>query len=208
MGHVGGNLPDSSLILWDYDSGQIIHRMAGHEGGIFDIAFTPDSKQALSASQDGELMLWDLESGTLVNRLVGHQSSVNSVEISDDGEHAISGSLGGDIIYWNLKSGEIVHRMLGHFEGRGVYDVAFLPDDKAISSAWDATLIIWDLASGNQVRRLTGFDSVTGGHFEFDGDAGIHGLPGAHARRGALAVVVKVAAHQFSQPVATGGTKQ
>ncbi len=181
----GGNDPDTDLILWDYETGTALRHMTGNEGSIFDIAFTPDGNQALTAMQDGTLILWDIAAalkpgsttGNVIRRLEGHQGSVNSVEISSDGRYAISGSLGGGVIYWDLHTGEILQRMFGHFEGRGVYDVAFLPgEQQAVSSSWDGSMIVWDLQSGEQLQRLTGLTGGVGSHFSADGDWGIHGI--------------------------------
>ena len=173
----GGNAPDHDLILWDYDLGQPLRRLTGHEGSIFDIAFMPDSKRALSAAQDGVLILWDLATGNAIRRLAGHQGSVNSVAVSRDGRYAISGAVGGSVILWDVESGEILQRMIGHFEGRGVYDVAFLPGEQhAVSSAWDGTMIVWDLERGEQIQRLTGLEGGAGSHFSADEDWGIHGI--------------------------------
>jgi WD40 repeat protein len=181
----GGNLPDQDLILWDYETGMPLSHIPTQGGSIFDIAFTPDGTQALSAMQDGSLVLWDisttlntgLAAGKEIRRLEGHQGSVNSVEISSNGRYAISGALGGSVIYWDLQTGEILQRMIGHFEGRGVYDVAFLPgEQQAVSSSWDGTMIVWDLQRGEQLQRLTGLAGGEGSHFTTDGDWGIHGI--------------------------------
>ncbi len=173
----GGNLPDQQLILWDYETGAPLHYLTADSGSVFDIAFTPDGEQALSAMQDATLILWDLATGTEIRRLVGHQSSVNSVEISSDGRNAISGATAGEVIYWDLHTGAVLQRMIGHFEGRGVYDVAFLPgEQQAVSSAWDGTMIVWDLGRGEQLQRITGLEGGAGNHFSAGGDWGIHGI--------------------------------
>lgn len=173
----GGNEPDHSLILWDYETGEVVRRMEGDGGSIFAIAFTPDGQQALTAMQDGTLVLWGLATGEPVRVLTGHQGSVNSVAVSGDGRFALSGALGGTVIYWDLQTGQILQRMIGHFEGRGVYDVVFLPgEQQAVSSSWDGTMIVWDLTSGEQIRRLTGLEGNAGSHFAASGDWGIHGI--------------------------------
>lgn len=173
----GGNEPDYDLLMWSYETGEIIRRMRSDSGNIFAIAITPDSQQAITAMQDGSLIVWDLTTGEPVRQLVGHQGSVNSVALTADGQRAISASLGGGVIYWEVATGEILQRMIGHFEGRGAYDVTFLPgEQQAVSSAWDGTMIVWDLATGEQIRRLTGLNGGAGSHFSADGDWGIHGI--------------------------------
>lgn len=173
----GGNFPDQQLIIWDYETGAPLHYLTAESGSVFDIAFTPDGEQALSAMQDATLILWDIATGTEIRRLEGDQGSVNSVEISSDGRYAISGAVTGDVIYWDLQTGTVLQRMIGHSEGRGVYDVAFLPGEQlAVSSSWDGTMIFWDLQRGEQIQRLTGLNGGVGSHFSADKDWGIHGI--------------------------------
>ncbi|MBK8906158.1 MAG: protein kinase [Anaerolineaceae bacterium] len=146
----------NGLILWDYGSGELLDQFYGHDLGINDIAFTPDSRWALTASTDSTLILWNLSSGNQLKRLTAHSSSVNAVDISSDGNYALSASVDNQVIYWDLQTGKVLQRMVGHFNGSGINDVAFLPGDHlAVSAAWDGSIIIWDLATGQQIKRLT-----------------------------------------------------
>lgn len=182
----GGNFPDHDLILWEYESGEMLHKLSGHEGSIYAVTFSPDSTQVLTASQDGTLILWNVETGEMIRQLEGHRGLVNGVDMSEDGRTAVSASLSGAIGVWDLQTGQLLHRIYGHFDGRGAYDVTFLPGDQyAISSSWDGSLVIYDVMAGEQVERLTGVDDDAGGHFPSDGDQGVHGIS-LHPNNGTL----------------------
>jgi WD40 repeat protein/class 3 adenylate cyclase len=147
---------DNSLILWDYQTGEPLRRLEGHQNTVNDVAFSPDGHQALSASDDATLILWDLDTGEMIRQLVGHTNRVTGVDISSDGSHALSSGWDGTVIHWRLPSGEVVQRLVGH-QFLEVGDVAFgVNDELAISYAKQDALIVWDLESGQQVRRLTG----------------------------------------------------
>ncbi|MFO7661096.1 MAG: protein kinase, partial [Chloroflexota bacterium] len=156
---------DNNLTLWDYAEGRPVRTIAGIERPVVDIAFTPDSKHALTSLDNEFAVLWDLETGQEIGRLVGHNGAVNGVDISSDGRFALTASLDSHLIYWNLETGEMLRRMTGYVMARGSQDVKFLPGDRlAISSGWDGTMILWDLTTGEQIHRLTGLDGGKGGH--------------------------------------------
>ncbi|MEX0704476.1 MAG: WD40 repeat domain-containing protein [Planctomycetales bacterium] len=61
--------------VWSAKSGKIVQEMSGHWDMIRDLAFTPDGKRLLSASQDSTLLLWDL-APALAKLAVEHRPAV------------------------------------------------------------------------------------------------------------------------------------
>ena len=51
----------TSCKIWDASIPQSIVRLIGHMGEISDVAFFPDGKQIMSASEDGTIRVWDVE---------------------------------------------------------------------------------------------------------------------------------------------------
>jgi WD40 repeat protein len=51
---------DPVIYLWETASGQVRHRLSGHEGRIFTVVFSAGSKRLLSGSDDSTALLWDL----------------------------------------------------------------------------------------------------------------------------------------------------
>ena len=51
---------DSTIILWDADSGIKIATLTGHKGQVTSLDFSPDGKQLISGSTDRTVKLWDI----------------------------------------------------------------------------------------------------------------------------------------------------
>ena len=70
---------DSSVILWDKESGAEFRRFEGHTDGVESVAFTPNGRYALSGSFDGSVIIWQLP--IELNELI--QWSVNNRYVRD-----------------------------------------------------------------------------------------------------------------------------
>jgi hypothetical protein len=57
---------DSTLKVWDLETGRELRTLAGHSGPVLGVALTEDGRRAVSASSDKTLKVWNQERGTLV----------------------------------------------------------------------------------------------------------------------------------------------
>jgi len=146
---------DTTLRVWDLESGECVGILEGHTGKVENVNITPDGKRAVSGGEDKTLRVWDLERGECVGILEGHTGKVESVSITPDGRRAVSGGEDSTLREWDLEGGKCVRRLEGH-TGR-VESVSITPDGRrAVSGGEDSTLLVWDLESGKCVRILEG----------------------------------------------------
>jgi len=47
------------VVLWDASTGQEIRTFAGHTGGVYSVAFSPEGSRGLTGGSDGLTFLWD-----------------------------------------------------------------------------------------------------------------------------------------------------
>src|SRR5919199_1558841 len=133
---------DSTIHLWNLETGKFLACLEEHEAGVKAIALTPDGKMLVSGSQDKTIKLWDLDTGELKSTLVGHWGEVNRIVVSPDGQTLISCSRDETIQLWHLSTGKHLHTLSGH-QG-AVATVAISPDGHPlISSSWDHTILVW-----------------------------------------------------------------
>ncbi|OUL33588.1 hypothetical protein BV372_15765, partial [Nostoc sp. T09] len=72
----------------------------GHEKEINSVAFSPDGKWIVSASNDSTVRLWDTNGNPIGQPWRGHEYWVNAVAFSADGKLIASGSLDGTVRLW------------------------------------------------------------------------------------------------------------
>ena len=135
---------DNSIHVWDSASGAETGQLAGHEGPVMAVAFSPDGRQLLSGSIDTTLRLWDVAAGKVLQRLDGHTSGVLSLDYDGDGGYIASGAEDGTVIVWEAETGDLLRQIDGH-EGV-VHTVAFTPEGAVRSAAEDGDVKLWDPA--------------------------------------------------------------
>jgi WD40 repeat protein len=138
---------DSTLKVWDLESGAEMQSVTTGHTLWAAVAVTPDGRRALSGSVDGTVKGWDLESGSEVCSLAGQAVLVNAVALTPDGRCAVMACQGLALNVWDLENGALLHKMVGHT--RQVCAVAVTADGKrVVAASEDFTVKVWDLESG------------------------------------------------------------
>jgi WD40 repeat protein len=138
----------------------------GHSSSVDALAFTPDSRQLVSAGHDSTIRLWDVSNGVQIRVLGGHNREIDALAICPNGRCVASGGWDTALKIWELPGGRLLKSFVGHTGG--VHSVVFTADgSKVISGAgdppdWegrkpDLTVRVWDAKTGRSLQTLEGF---------------------------------------------------
>ncbi|MFM9609220.1 WD40 repeat domain-containing protein [Streptomyces niveiscabiei] len=95
--------------MWDTDTGEKqpsrndgLGTIAGQEGNITALAFTPDGHTLLTASDDRAARVWDVATGRLRAVLAGHDGPLTAIAASRDGRTAATAGADGTVRLWGI----------------------------------------------------------------------------------------------------------
>jgi len=156
----------------------------GHKAIIKDIAFTPDSKYLVSASNDKTIRVWDLDHPGQARILrgqirAGQEGKIYAMALAPDGRTVAVGgwfSNPNDVIrLQDLATGRILGLLRGHTNV--IYALAFSPDGRyLVSGSGDFTARIWDLQQQRLLHTLHGHtDDIYAVAFTPDGQRVVTG---------------------------------
>jgi WD40 repeat protein/serine/threonine protein kinase len=141
---VGYGNEGGGVDLLDPQSLELVRRWPhGHGGFLTSVAFSPDSRRILTASQDQIVRVWDAATGTRLHDLVGHGNIVFCAAYSPDGKRIASGGRDNNVRIWDAETFHPVARLGGHEDY--IYSLAWRADSQQLlSGSGDHTVRIWD----------------------------------------------------------------
>lgn len=146
---------DSTMMLWDFASGERIGILRGHGSPVLDVRF--DNNTIVSCSKDCTIKIWNLDVdgndnlGSVRRTLEGHHAAVNAVYLHRNLVASASGDC--TVKLWDLNTGSCIREFLGH--SRGLACVQF--DGRVIvSGSNDKSVKVWDARAGTCIRTLDG----------------------------------------------------
>lgn len=154
-------------------------RLEGHERGISDLAWSPDSALLASASDDCTVRIWRLPPSAGSNNAVepvlvlrGHSNYVFCVGFHPSGNILASGSFDESVRLWDVTTGGLLRTIPAHSDP--VTSVSFSPDGTLLATAsYDGLMYmcrflsypypcgrrLWDTGTGRCLKTLVDNDN-------------------------------------------------
>jgi len=153
---------DSTLRLWDIQSGTTTRRFMGHTKDVLSVAFSADNRQIVSGSRDKTIKLWNtLGECKYTIEDKGHTEWVSCVRFSPNTQHPIIVSCGWDklVKVWSLSNCVLKVNLVGHTGYLNTVTVS--PDGSLCASGGkDGTARLWDLGEGRHLYSLEAGDII------------------------------------------------
>ncbi|AAS51997.1 ADR077Cp [Eremothecium gossypii ATCC 10895] len=148
----------STIQLWDYRMGVLLHRFEEHEGPVRGVDFHPTQPLFVSAGDDYSIKVWSLSTHKCLFTLNGHLDYVRTVFFHTELPWIISASDDQTIRIWNWQNRREIACLTGH--NHFVMCAQFHPtEDLVVSASLDETVRIWDISGLRKRHSAPGSQS-------------------------------------------------
>lgn len=150
-----GSLDSFDIHIWSVQTGQLLDRLAGHEGPVSALSFTPDGGVLISGSWDRTARIWSIFNRTQTSEPLQLQADVLDIAVRPDSQQLAVSTLDGQLTFWSVSDAQQVAGLDGRRDisgGRNVNDrrtAANAADSKSFRSIEYSTDGSCLLAGGN-----------------------------------------------------------
>nr|CAH8838786.1 unnamed protein product [Trichobilharzia regenti] len=132
--------------------------LRGHLAKIYAMHWCSDSRNLVSASQDGKLIVWDGYTTNKVHAIPLRSSWVMTCAYSPSGNYVACGGLDNICSIYSLKTREGNVRVSRELPGHTGYlsCCRFVNDSQIVTTSGDGTCALWDIETGQQIASFTG----------------------------------------------------
>ncbi|KAJ3557035.1 hypothetical protein NM688_g1690 [Phlebia brevispora] len=159
---------DTTIKIWDAESGILLNTMEGHGGWVHSVVFNPNmnTKQIASVSNDRTLRIWDLSSGAEL-RKIQLEVRYNSVAYSPDldSEQILLGSDSGPPCLRDASDGTLLATLVNEPQTPQTSHtssspaIAFSPDGSLLATTFANQVILWNARNHELITSLAGHGS-------------------------------------------------
>ncbi|MBY9005357.1 MAG: TIR domain-containing protein [Candidatus Lokiarchaeota archaeon] len=133
---------DKSIKIWNLETGDLYHKIDGHDDEITCLDLSSDGSRIVSGSEDNSVKLWKLDTGNLMRNFTDHEGAIFDVLITPNDDYIISTSEDNTakIIKWNTKR---IIRSLKE-EDSGLKAITISPNGKFLAISSGKNIYVWN----------------------------------------------------------------
>ena len=109
-----GSHDTDAVHVWSVQTGALLDRLAGHEGPVSSLAFTPDGAALVSGSWDNTVRVWSVFARAPASEPLALQANVLALAVRPDAGQVCVATLDGQLTFWSLGEGA----QTGEIDGR------------------------------------------------------------------------------------------
>lgn len=153
---------DSTLALWDVESGTLMHSFHGHTGDVTSLHLSPTECGSVlaSGSCDNTLMIWDMRTGQCAQIFDSHESDVNAVRFYPSGDAVASASDDATCRLFDLRADREVCTYKKQSVIFGCNSIDFSLSGRILFAGYnDYVVNLWDTLKSTRLCMLYGHDN-------------------------------------------------
>ncbi|KAI1487497.1 WD40-repeat-containing domain protein [Biscogniauxia mediterranea] len=114
-----GSLDSFDIHIWSVQTGQLLDRLAGHEGPVCSLAFAPNGSLLVSGSWDRTARMWSIFGRTQTSEPLQLQADVLDIAVRPDSAQLAISTLDGQLTFWSISDAEQVSGLDGRRDVSG-----------------------------------------------------------------------------------------
>ncbi|XP_039537758.1 jouberin isoform X1 [Pimephales promelas] len=134
------------IIIYDIPSGKVLASFNGHLSVVYDLCWSRDDKDLLTASSDGTVRMWNVERlQSFAHKTLPHPSFVYCAQFHPQAQSlVVTGGYDGVLRVWNVDIQDVNGQLLQEFDGHKTFvnSLCFDPEGSRMFSADNSGLII------------------------------------------------------------------
>ncbi|CAO1622527.1 unnamed protein product [Parajaminaea phylloscopi] len=183
---------DATVRLWSMDTLSALVAYRGHQGPVWDVAYSPASIYFATAGHDKTARLWNTERINPLRIYAGHLSDVDCLDFHPNSLFLATGSSDRTARLWDVQRGACVRLFVGHSSPVSTLKVS--PDGRYLVTAGsgspastqhvasasskascadeESSISLWDLGSGRRIKKMWGHSGRVHA-LDFSNDGGL-----------------------------------
>lgn len=169
-----GSQDSFDIHIWSVQTGQLLDRLAGHEGPVVSLSFAADGSNLVSGSWDRTVRIWSIFGRSQTSEPLQLQTDVLSVDFRPDGKQIAASTLDGQLSFWNVFDAVQESSIEGRQDvsgGRKVFDrrtaanvegtksftrITYSADGSCLLAGGNSKYIcLYDVTTGSLVKKYT-----------------------------------------------------